>query len=159
MSLADLAALRERFLEQADQQRHAPFWFWPCSGRSALVDAWRCPIKVLSWIIVLLGLWEFGDIAALFVPGFGNIPAYLWNHILVGLVLVITGVWAARTNNAATARTLSWIAVAAGAWLVIATFLLRRPIPTIGSLNDIIVGVAVIVLGVWAALTWPRTGR
>jgi uncharacterized membrane protein HdeD (DUF308 family) len=107
-------------------------------------------------MIVLLGLWEFGDIAALFVPGFGSIPAYLWNHILVGAVLIITGVWAARTNNAGTARTMSWIAAIAGVWLLIATLILRQSVTTVGSLNDIIVGVAAIVLGVWAALKAPR---
>jgi uncharacterized membrane protein HdeD (DUF308 family) len=83
-------------------------------------------------------------------------PDNLWNHILVGLVLIITGVWAARTNNARTARTMSWIAVGAGAWLLIATLILRQPILAIGSWNDMIVGTAAIVLGVWAALTSPR---
>jgi hypothetical protein len=103
-----------------------------------------------------LGLWEFGDIAALFVPGFGSLPAYLWNHIIVGLVLIITGVWAARTNDAGTAKTMSWIAVVAGIWLIIGTLILRRPVITVGAWNDIIVGVIVVVLGVWAALTSPR---
>jgi hypothetical protein len=50
----------------------------------------------------------------------------------IGLILVIAGVWAARTNNPGTARTLSWIAVMAGSWLVIATFILRRPVLAIG---------------------------
>lgn len=113
-------------------------------------------MKILSWIIALLGLWEFGDIAALFVPGFGSIPVYLWNHIIVGLVLVIAGVWAARTKNASTAKTMNWIAVVAGVWLVIGTLILRRPVIAIGSWNDIIVGVSVVVLGLWAALTSPR---
>lgn len=113
-------------------------------------------MKVLSWIIAILGLWEFGDIAALFVPGFGSIPAYLWNHILVGLVLIVTGVWAARTDNAGTARTMSWIAVIAGGWLVIATLILRQSVIAIGSWNDIIVGLIVVVLGAWAALASPR---
>jgi hypothetical protein len=43
-------------------------------------------MKVLNWIIVLLGLWEFADMAALFVPDFGKIPDFLWNHILVSLI-------------------------------------------------------------------------
>jgi uncharacterized membrane protein HdeD (DUF308 family) len=110
----------------------------------------------LSWIIAILGLWEFGDIAALFVPGFGIIPVFVWNHIIVGLVLVIAGVWAARTNNANTAKIMSWIAVVAGVWLIIGTLILRRPVMAIGAWNDVIVGVIVVVLGVWAALTSPR---
>jgi hypothetical protein len=53
-------------------------------------------MKVLNWMIALLGLWEFGDIAALFVPNFGNIQPFVWNHIIVGLILMIVGVLAAR---------------------------------------------------------------
>ena len=66
-------------------------------------------MKVLSWVIALGGLWEFGDIAALFVPDFGKIPAHLWNHIIVGLILMIVGAWATQTSNAGIARTLHWI--------------------------------------------------
>jgi len=64
-------------------------------------------LKVLSLIIALLGLWEFGDIAALFVPGFGSIPAFVWNHIIVGMILIITGVWAACTSNVGIAKTMN----------------------------------------------------
>lgn len=53
-------------------------------------------MKVLNWMIALLGLWEFGDIAALFVPNFGNIQPFVWNRIIVGLILMIVGVLAAR---------------------------------------------------------------
>jgi hypothetical protein len=91
--------------------------------RGGLHLIWKFLIRDLSWIIVLLGLWEFGDIAALFVPGFGNIPAFLWNHVIVGMVLLVTGVWAAQTNDAGTAQTLSWIAVVAGIWQIIGTLI------------------------------------
>ena len=56
-------------------------------------------MKVVNWLIALLGLWEFGDIAALFVPGFGHVQAFVWNHIITGLLLMIDGTWAARTSN------------------------------------------------------------
>jgi hypothetical protein len=113
-------------------------------------------VKVLNWIIALFGLWEFGDIAALFVPGFGNIPVFLWNHIIVGLLLMIAGVWAARTSNTGTARRMNWVAAGTGTWLMISSFILRNPIPDAGFWNDVIVGVIVLILGVWAALTSPR---
>jgi hypothetical protein len=69
------------------------------------------------------------------------------------MVLVIAGVWAARTKNTNTAKTMSWIAVVAGVWLIIGTLILPRPVMAIGAWNDIIIGVTVIVLGAWAALT------
>lgn len=113
-------------------------------------------MKVKNWVIALLGLWEFGDIAALFVPGFGHIQAFVWNHIIVGMILMIVGAWAALTSNVGTARKLSWIAAAGGVWLIIAPFILGLPAIAAGLWNDIIVGVIVFLLGVWAALTLPR---
>jgi hypothetical protein len=113
-------------------------------------------VKVLNWIIALYGLWELGDIVLPFIIGFGNVQAFVWNHIIVGMVLVLVGAWAARTSNAGTARTLDWIAAVAGGWLMIAPFLLGTPHIAAGLWNDIIVGGIVLILGVWAALALPR---
>ncbi len=113
-------------------------------------------MKVLSWMIALLGLWEFGDITALFVPGFGKIPAVVWNHIMIGLILMIVGVWAARTRNPITARTMNWIAASAGLWLMVSSFVLKYPDINVGFWNDLIVGVIAFLLGVWAAITSSR---
>jgi hypothetical protein len=113
-------------------------------------------MKVVSWIITLCGLWEFGDIAALLVPEFGHIPAFLWNHIFVGLILMIAGAWAALTRKVTTARRLHWIAAVAGAWLIAATFILRPLEVAAGLLNDSLVGAIVLILGVWAALAASR---
>lgn len=113
-------------------------------------------MKVLGWIIALLGLWEFGDIAALFVPDFGKIPAFLWNHILVGMILIIVGARAGITNNAGTARRMSGIAIAAGVWLIVSSFILRYPVLAAGLWNDIIVGTGASILGAWGALLSRR---
>ena len=45
-----------------------------------------------------------------------------------------------------------WVAAVAGVWLVIAPFLLGDPVIAAGRWNDIIVGVIVFLLGIWAAL-------
>ena len=110
-------------------------------------------MKVLSWIIAMLGVWEFADIAALFVPGFGEIPDFLWNHIIVGLILILVGVGAAMTHQARTARTLNGIAATAGLWLMISSFLLRYPDIGTGLWNDLIVGGIALILGIRAART------
>ena len=106
-------------------------------------------MKILGWIIALFGLWEFADIAAPFVPGFGEVPAFLWNHIIAGMILVIVGVWAARTKNRRTARILSGVAAAAGIWLVVAALVLGSTVSAVGRWNDIIVGGIVTILGMW----------
>ncbi len=93
-----------------------------------------------------MGLWEFGDVVAPFVPGFGHVQAFVWNHIVVGIILMIVGAWGAMTSNAGTAKWLARIAAVAGAWLVIASFILRNPAVPAGLLNDVAVGVIVVIL-------------
>ncbi len=116
-------------------------------------------MKVINWIIALCGLWEFGDIAAPFVPGFGRVPTFIWNHIIAGFILMITGAWAAMTRRSATAKTMNWIAAAAGAWLIMASFIFGNSVTAPGMWNDIIVGVIVFILGIWAALATQRAAR
>ena len=113
-------------------------------------------MKVLNWIIALCGLWEFADIILPFVIGFVAVQAFVWNHIVVGLILMLAGARAALTSNVRTARTMNWMAALAGIWLIVATFLLRDLPTTAGLWNDLIVGVIVVILGVWAALALPR---
>jgi hypothetical protein len=113
-------------------------------------------MKVLNWIIALFGLWEFGDIVAPFIPGFGKVHAFVWNHIIVGIILVIAGAWAALTRNVGTAKTMDWVAAIAGVWLIVASFILGNPFIAAGLWNDIIVGVIVSILGVRAAFASPR---
>jgi VIT1/CCC1 family predicted Fe2+/Mn2+ transporter len=111
-------------------------------------------MKVLNLIIAMrsLGVW---DIVAPFVPGFGNVMAFVWNHIIVGLLLMIAGAWAALTSNVSAAKIMDWIAAIAGVWLIIAPFILGTPDIAAGLWNDIIVGVIVFIRAVWAALQSP----
>lgn len=113
-------------------------------------------MKVLNWIIALCGLWVFGDIVLPFIIGFGNVQAFVWNHIVAGMILMLAGARAALTSNVRTARKMYWIAAIAGAWLIVAPFLLGPPEIPAGLWNDIIVGGIASVLGVWAALASPR---
>jgi hypothetical protein len=115
--------------------------------------------KVFGWIIALCGLWEFGDVVAPFIPGFGTVRASVWNHIIIGAILLIVGAWAALTRSAGTAKTMDWIAAVAGGWLIIASFILGNPTADVGLWNDIIVGVIVVILGAWAALAAPSTNK
>jgi hypothetical protein len=108
--------------------------------------------KILAALIALLGLWEFGDVVAPLVPGFGVVPVYVWNHVAVGAILLVTGGWAAFTNDARTARRLAVVAALAGAWLVITTPILRRPAVPAALWNDLVVGAAVVILAIASGL-------
>ena len=103
-----------------------------------------------------LGVW---DIALPFVIGFDRVQAFVWNHIVVGMILMLAGARAALTGNVRTAKTMDWIAAIAGVWLIVAPFLLGTPEVPAGLWNDIVVGVIVLVLGVWAALRLPRAAE
>jgi hypothetical protein len=113
-------------------------------------------VKVLNWIIALVGLWEFGDIVLPFIIGFVNVQAFVWNHVIVGMALVLAGARAGLASNIRAARTMNWMAAGAGLWLILAPFLLVPPPIAAGRWNDIIAGVIVFVLGVWVALALPR---
>ena len=116
-------------------------------------------MKVLNWLIALCGLWQFGDIAAFFVPDFGTVLVTIWNHVVVGFILMILGSTAALTSNVGTAKKLNWIAAIAGVWLMIARFLFGIPEMNAGLWNDLIVGLIVFILAIWATLSTPRTGE
>lgn len=113
-------------------------------------------MKWIDWIIALLGVWEAADILGLFVPGFGEMAIYVWNHIGVGLIWIIDGVLASLTDDARSARRWRAIALAAGLWLIASTLILRLPAVTAGLWNDLIVGASAVLLSGWAVLRQPR---
>jgi SPW repeat len=110
-------------------------------------------MKALSWIVALAGLWE---IVAPFILGFGTVATGVWNNVIVGIILIILGVWAAVARNVTTAKTLDWIAAVVGLWLIVSPFILGTSVITAALWNDIVVGIIALVCGAWAALAAPR---
>ncbi len=109
--------------------------------------------KVLSWLVALAGLWE---VIAAFVLGYSASTTALWDAIIIGIALIVLGVWAALSNQEGTDRALDWINVVLGVWLIIAPFVLSYTFVTAALWNDIIVGIVVVVLAGWAALVMGR---
>jgi len=109
--------------------------------------------KTLNWLVALAGLWE---VIAVFILGYTASSAALWNALIVGVALLVLGVWAALSNQATTDKTLDWINVVIGVWLIIAPFILGYSAIVAAMVNDIIVGVVVVVLELVAALTIGR---
>ncbi len=112
--------------------------------------------KILSWIIAVAGLWE---IVAPFIFGMTATTAFLWDAIIIGLALVVLGVWAALANQETTVKYLNWINAVLGLWLIIAPFVLSYSSAAAAMWNDIIIGLVVLVLGTWAALTVGSQGQ
>ena len=106
--------------------------------------------KNLNWVIAIAGLWE---VVAPFILTYSKATTPMWDAIIVGIVLVVLGAWAALANASGTVKILSWVNAVIGLWLIVAPFILSYTSVAAAMWNDIVVGIVVVVLGVWAALT------
>ncbi len=110
--------------------------------------------KSLSWLVALVGVWE---VAAPFALGATATTAYLADAIIVGVALIVLGAWAALSDQRGTDRALDWINAVLGVWLIAAPFVLGYTGVTYALWSDVIVGIAVAVLGGWAAVALGQT--
>lgn len=128
------------------------------------IQRMRETVQWTSGINVVAGLWL---IIAPFVLGYDEIQAALWNDILVGIIIAAFAV--ARVAGPLMNPSLSWINALLGLWLIVAPFVLAyggqveafAVEGAVGSAqtamwNDIIVGVIILVLGAWSALSSRR---
>lgn len=105
--------------------------------------------KGLSWVIAVAGLWE---ILAPFIIGYSSVTAAMVDAIILGILLLGLGLWAALVNSEGTIKGLSWTNGVLGLWVLLAPFILSYSKTTGAMVNDIIIGILVVILGVWAAL-------
>lgn len=104
---------------------------------------------MLNWAVVPLGVWE---VLAPFILGYFTTSAALWNAIIIGIALVVLAALAALSRAETTVKALEWISAVLGVWLIIAPFIVHYSDVAAAKWNDIVVGVGVTVLAVWAAL-------
>jgi SPW repeat len=121
----------------------------------------RETVQWTSGINIVAGLWL---IIAPFVLGYDEIQAALWNDVVVGIIVAAFAV--ARVARPLMNPSLSWINAVLGLWLIVAPFVLAyggqiEALAAEGAVggaqtamwNDVIVGVIVLVLGAWSALS------
>jgi len=110
--------------------------------------------KWLSAIIALLGVWMIVEAVA-----FDMVVTQFWNDVLVGaLLLAVGGYNYYRRSNEETASVgAASIAALLGAWLIITPFVLgadagaTETVNDLAFWNDVIVGLAALVLGAYSA--------
>ncbi|MBE7470022.1 MAG: SPW repeat protein [Anaerolineales bacterium] len=102
----------------------------------------------LNWLVAVAGLWE---LLSPFALGYSALTVAMWNAVIVGVVLIALGAWAALYKEAKTDRTLDWINAVLGVWLVISPFALDYSATAMAMWNNIIVGIVVLALAGWAA--------
>lgn len=103
--------------------------------------------KSINWWVAIFGAWE---VFAPFILGYSAVKGALWDAIIIGLALVVLGVWAAISKDESTVKNLSWVNVVLGIWLIIAPFLLSYSGTGSALWNDIIIGIFEVVFAGWA---------
>lgn len=103
--------------------------------------------NILNWIVAVAGLWL---LLSPFILGYSAMTVAMWNALIVGVVVAALGVGAALYKNVTADRTLDWINAALGLWVIISPFVLGFSAMATLLWNNIIVGVIVLALGVWA---------
>ncbi len=112
-------------------------------------------MKWVSWVNCALGLWL---IAAPFALAYTNESSAVYEDVILGILIASVALWRALGAETNSAARLSWVVAAAGFWVMLAPFELgygatRAPVD-----NDVIVGLAVLILGVWRATSQPHGG-
>lgn len=109
----------------------------------------RGQIRGASGINLAIGIWL---IIAPFLLATTGVA--MLNDVVVGIAIALLA--AVRVSRpAVSTKPASWINAVLGAWLIIAPFALGYISPA-AFWNDIIVGAAVLILGIWSGMQ-PRT--
>lgn len=117
-------------------------------------------VVTASGLNVLLGLWL---IMAPWVLDYSGQNNAVWNQVVIGIAIASLAV--IRVLAPDRAAGLSWTNFALGAWLIIAPFLLTyndTGDTAVIYWNDIIVGLLVLALAAWSAVSTrdhARVGR
>src|ERR1041385_1697768 len=92
-----------------------------------------------SWLNILLGIWV---IISPFAVQFAQLPAAMWNNVIVGIVIAILAI--IRTSTPRQAGW-SWVNVILGIWMIISPFALGVMTTAIVS-NNIILGIVIALI-------------
>lgn len=118
---------------------------------SNAMETRRSTVRASSGVNVVLGVWL---IAAPFVLAYSEVRAAMWNDVIVGVVILALAGY--RVAQPAQSAGLSWVNVVLGIWLIAAPFALGYGDTTAAMWNDVIVGIAVAVLGAVSAMTGAK---
>lgn len=112
-------------------------------------------MKWASWMNFALGVWLF------FAPitlAYASVKSALYEDLILGSVIAGFALWRALGPETDFMALVSWVVAAAGFWVVLAPFELGYGSAAVPVYNDVTVGVAVLVLAIWRALSHPEGG-
>jgi hypothetical protein len=99
-----------------------------------------------SGLNLVAGIWL---LLAPFILGYGGTVAAL-NNLIVGIIVGVVAL--VRMFSSTRTNWLSWVNAVAGLWLIFAPTILGYGIG-VARTNDVVVGIIVLALGVWSALS------
>jgi formate hydrogenlyase subunit 4 len=92
-----------------------------------------------SWLNILLGIWV---IISPFVVQFAQLPAAMWNNVIVGIIIAVLAI--IRTSVPRQPGW-SWVNVILGIWMIISPFVLGAMTTAI-LWNNIILGIVIAIV-------------
>ncbi|MFQ5830087.1 MAG: SPW repeat protein [Candidatus Methylomirabilia bacterium] len=107
-------------------------------------------MKWASWTNVVLGLWL---IVAPFALAYSGVTTAVYEDVILGIVIAALALWQAVGAQTPLMASASWIVATGGLWVLVAPFLLGYSNTTAAVYNDVIVGLVVLILGLWRALS------
>jgi hypothetical protein len=130
-------------------------------GRPANDDPHTASANSARWkssVNLLAGIW------LLFAPtvlNYSAITQAAWNDRIVGVLILLFAL--VRVIRPGSLAVLSWLNALLGVWLIIAPFLLVYGTATLldpGAArgNDVVVGLLVLIMGLWSARSTTRLG-
>ncbi len=109
------------------------------------------PAAWASWLNVLLGIWEAASPWVLGYAAFSGVAAE--NALSVGVITIVAGLYAALTWYTWP----HWVNALAGTWLILSPYILGfSHVSGFASVNDVVVGVLMIVFALIAGLSKPQ---
>ncbi len=110
-------------------------------------------VRITSGLNALLGFWLSG---APFLFGYTGKTVEVWNEMIVGGIVMLLA--AIRVFNPMRFSWMSWVNAVLGAWLAMAPFVLSFSAggSAIILVDDMLVGGALLLLGMWSALAARR---
>jgi hypothetical protein len=112
-------------------------------------------MKWMSWASFALGSWL---IFAPMILGYSGLKTARNEDMVFGIVIAGFALWRSLGAETPAMGRVSWIVAAAGFWIMLGPFELGYGATRVPVDNDVLVGLGVLVLGMWRAISRPRDG-
>ena len=110
-------------------------------------------VRTINWGLAVMGAWVA---LAPILLGSNGTPAYRWNGLIVGILVMALAPAAALSTDAQNSKTMNWITAALGVLLLLAPFILGYSVRAAALWSDIISGIVILGLSAWAESALPN---